>query len=32
MKWTFLEVWIDENKKGEITVSVDKKNYRENWN
>ncbi|BDU82536.1 hypothetical protein [Clostridium perfringens] len=25
MKWTFLEVWIDENKKGEITVSIDKK-------
>ncbi|WP_283706931.1 hypothetical protein [Clostridium perfringens] len=25
MKWTILEVWIDENKKGEITVSIDKK-------
>lgn len=25
MKWTILEVWIDENKKGEITVSVDEK-------
>lgn len=25
MKWSILEVWIDENKKGEITVSIDKK-------
>lgn len=25
MKWTILEVWIDENKKEEITVSIDEK-------